>query len=286
MFRYRHWLWAFACVLAFGATAAAQKTGFNEREVVPQLTANDKEDVWTLHFRFQDPRIIVERVPGRGTRIVWYMVYRVYDLDQRDNPVQKTFVPDIELVTLDRHTRFADEVLPSVEKSVREREDPTGRYNILNSVRISENTIPLSTKNSFPRAVTGVAMWTEVDPPKDAKDKTPKTNKFSIFVAGLSNGYTEERPIDRPGERIIKRKTLQLDFERYGDGETIEPTGIRWTGNATWIYRQSTEPLKAAEMGAKPALKDNLGLKPFPKNPLAEPKLEPIPAIPVSRPRQ
>src|SRR5262245_12355668 len=39
------------------------RTGFNEREIVPQLTANDREDIWTLHIRFQDPRIIVEKVP-------------------------------------------------------------------------------------------------------------------------------------------------------------------------------------------------------------------------------
>ena len=57
--------------LASPSLLLAQKTGFNEREIVPQLAANDKEDVWTLHFRFQDPRIIVTKVPGRGTKIVW-----------------------------------------------------------------------------------------------------------------------------------------------------------------------------------------------------------------------
>ena len=47
--------------LATPSLLLAQKAGFNEREIVPQLAANDKEDIWTLHFRFQDPRIIVDQ---------------------------------------------------------------------------------------------------------------------------------------------------------------------------------------------------------------------------------
>ena len=135
-------------------------------------------------------------MPARGTKIVWYMVYRVYNLDPREEPV--TFVPDIELVTLDRHTRHPDEILPSVEEAIRKREDPTGRYKIKNSVTITADQIPVSKKDAYPRAITGVAIWTGVDDPiPGAKEPIPKTNKFSIFVAGLSNGYTEEQA-DRP----------------------------------------------------------------------------------------
>jgi hypothetical protein len=264
--------------LAAPSLVLAQKTGFNERDIVPQLAANDKEDVWTLHFRFQDPRIIVEKVPARGTKIIWYMRYAVYNLDPRGEPVK--FVPDIELVTLDRHTRHPDEVIPSVEEAIRKREDPTGRINIKNSVTISAEDIPVSKKDAYPRAVTGVAIWTDVDPVADGKDKTPRTNKFSIFIAGLSNGYTEERPIGQPGVKIIKRKTLQLDFERLGSGEQTEPSGIRWTGNATWMYRASTEPLKTTVAAPAPAPKT-----PDKENVLAAPRLEPIPAVPVRRVR-
>jgi hypothetical protein len=280
-------VWATLWVAILGSNAWAQKPGFNEREVAPQITSNDREDVWTLHFRFQDPRIIVEHVPGRGTKIVWYMVYSVYNLDPKSTP--RTFVPDIELVTLDRHTRHADEILPTVIDTIRKREDPTGRLGIKNSVTISEAEIPVSSKDGFPRAVTGVALWTDVDPGPASKDKGARTNKFSIFVAGLSNGYTEERPIDQPGVRIIKRKTLQLDFERAGDGEATEPSGIRWTGNATWIYRASTDPIK--DKGGAPAVpvekvegKDikNLGKPAVQLEPIPA-RLEPIPALPVKR---
>lgn len=267
--------------LASPSLLFAQKAGFNEREIVPQLAANDKEDVWTLHFRFQDPRIIVTKVPARGTKIVWYMIYRVYNLDPRGEPVK--FVPDIELVTLDRNTRHPDEVIPSVEEEIRKREDPTGRFNIKNSVTISAEEIPVSKKDAYPRAITGVAIWTGIDDPiPGAKEPVPRTNKFSIFVAGLSNGYTEERPIGQPGVKIIKRKTLQLDFERLGSGEQTDPSGIRWTGNATWMYRASTEPLKAAAAPLPAPAKKDEDKK---ENVLGAPRLEPIPAVPVRRVR-
>jgi hypothetical protein len=260
----------------------AQKTttGFNEREIIPQMTANDKEDNWTLHFRFQDPRVVIEKVPARGTKICWYMIYRVYNLDPRKEPI--TFVPDIELVTLDRHTRHPDEVLPAVEEAIRKREDPTGRFNIKNSVTITADAIPVSKEDSFPKAVTGIAIWTGVDDPiPGAKEPVPRTNKFSIFIAGLSNGYTEEQSIDpaKAGQKIIKRKTLQLDFERLGAGEASEPSGIRWTGNATWMYRASTEPLKSLVAPAAPEApkKGDADPKAF------APRLEPIPTFPVKR---
>jgi hypothetical protein len=270
-------------VLAAPSFLWAQGPGFNEREIAPQLTANDKEDVWTLHFRFQDPRIIVERIPGRGTKIVWYMRYQVFNLDPKQEPVR--FVPDIELVTLDRHTRHPDEILPSVEQTIKKREDPTGKFNIKNSVTISAEDIPVSKKDAYPRAVTGIAIWTGVDDPvPGAKEDVPKTNKFSIFIAGLSNGYTEERPADQPGVRIIKRKTLQLDFERLGSGEKTEPSGIRWTGSATWMYRASTEPLKvAAAPEPPPAPAAPPAKKKGNDNVKSAPHLEPIPTFPIRR---
>jgi len=263
--------------LASPSLLLAQRTGANEREIVPQMTANDKEDIWTLHFRFMDPRVIVEKVPARGTKICWYMIYRVYNLDPREEPI--VFVPDFELVTLDRHTRHPDEILPSVEEAIRKREDPTGRFGMKNSVTISAEAIPVSKKDAYPRAVTGVAIWTGIDDPiPGSKTPTPLTNKFSIFIAGLSNGYTVEESTDPTGApvRVIKRKTLQLDFERLGNGESTEQSGIRWNGNATWMYRASTEPLKSdTPLPPKDDKKDGK---------ISAPRLEAIPAsFPVKR---
>ena len=60
----------------------------------------------------------------------------------------------------------------------------------------------------MPKAVTGVAIWDNVD---------PDTNSFSIYVAGLSNGYAQtDNPIGADKEPIIRRKTLQLNFKKLG----------------------------------------------------------------------
>ncbi|MCX7664810.1 MAG: hypothetical protein N2112_04630 [Gemmataceae bacterium] len=267
----------------------AQDRGERSREIAPEATTFDKEDVWTLHFEFQDPRIIVEKVPGRGNKIIWYMLYWVSNRDPKGDV--HTFIPDIELVTLDRFTTHTDEILPSVEKAIRQREDPFGKFNIKNSVTISEEPIPVSKKDAFPKRVAGVAIWTDVDPAPGTKDKIDRTNKFSIFVAGLSNGWAEEKKAD--GTRVIKRKTLQLDFERLGDGERIEPSGIRWTGGATWIYRQTTgvgtkepdvkepkEPLKKEEIMLKPRFDQERPSQP------SRTIVEPIPALPAPTSRR
>jgi len=201
-----------------------------------------------------------------------------------------TFVPDIELVTIDRFTAHTDEILPSIEKTIRAKEDPFGKFNIKNSVTISEDPIPLSKKDAFPKKITGVAIWTDVDPAPGAKGKIDRTNKFSIFVAGLSNGWAEEKKAD--GSKVIKRKTLQLDFERLGDGERTDPSGIRWTGSATWIYRQTTgitskdEAPKDPKDPKDPLKKEEIMLKPLGKDTPPKTIVEPIPALPVRAPRK
>ena len=65
-------------------------------------------------------------------------------------------------------------------------EDPYDYLKIKNSVTISADPIPVSRPEATPRAVTGVAVWDDVD---------PESNRYSIFVAGLSNGYTEAEEV-------------------------------------------------------------------------------------------
>ncbi|MEZ6142182.1 MAG: hypothetical protein R3B84_16600 [Zavarzinella sp.] len=266
---------AILTILAGAGSVRAQSDSTEEYNVNPERGTADREDVWTLNFRFYDPRIIVERVPGRGTKIVWYMLYSVYNTDPKKDV--HTFVPDIELVTLDRHTRHADEIMPSLQTAIQKREDPTGRLNIHNSVTVMEKPIPLSKEDAFPRVVNGVAIWTDVDPAPSEKAKQPRTNKFSIFIAGLSNGYTDSERDPTTNKPIIKRKTLQLDFERLGDGERIDPSGIRWTGKYTWIYRETTPvdplPLKKDEKDPQLNLFPSLKLNNLPKQTVSEPIL-------------
>ena len=82
-----------------------------------------------------------------------------------------------------------------------------------------------------PKAVTGVAIWDDVD---------PDSNNYSIFVAGLSNGWSQtDNPISPDKEPIVRRKTLQLDFKRLGDRYNMTSEEIHFVGPYKWIYRAS-----------------------------------------------
>jgi len=219
---------------------AQVKTQFNERSIEPELNVFDKGDVWTLNFRFKDPRIITADIPGRGKKIVWYMWYQV--INKTGDP--RVFIPDFELVTTDKNTSHNDEVLPSVEEVIKRIEDPTGRLNIKNSVTISKDPIPVTKPDATPRAITGVAIW------PDVYDRAADTSSFSVFVSGLSNGWTED------DNKVIRRKTLQLNFRKLSDAKTQDSDTIQWVDNPSWIYRASNFKLDGAKpMAIDPKLK-------------------------------
>ena len=212
----------------------------NEREVKPAPNVQDIDQiydkdgnpkvdgkVWVLDFKFKDPRLIKVDVPGRGQKVCWYMWYQVINKTKEAH----TFIPDFELVTNDKHTVHRDQVLPKVQDSILKIEDPTGYLNIKNSVTISAEPIPPSRPNANPKAITGVAVWDDVD---------PDTNIFSIFVAGLSNGYSQtDNPIAADKEPVIRRKTLQLNFKKLGDRYNMTSEEIHCVGPYQWIYRAS-----------------------------------------------
>lgn len=225
-------------VLGLASLAAAQTkmSGFNEREIEPALHAFDKADNWTLHFRFKDPRIVTVDVPGRGKKIVWYMWYQVYNLTKEP----RYFLPDFELKTHDYETVHADEIMPAVQEAIAKIEDPTGRLGLKNSVNINKEPIPITPENSFPRAVTGLAIWTDI------YDRAPKTNRFSIFISGLSDGWRKD-----PKDNIIRRKTLQLNFQRLGDEIQNDPNSIRFVDNPSWIYRAANDNQGGSEAPKK-----------------------------------
>lgn len=104
------------------------------------------------------------------------------------------------------------------------------------SIAISKRPIPPSKPDAIPRVVTGAAVWT------DMAEKAPKTNKFSVYVVGLSNGQATEEL--RTGEKLIKRKTLQINFIRPTDDNRPLATDIRpddANGPAEqWIYRTTS----------------------------------------------
>ncbi len=188
--------------------------------------------IWVLDFRFKDPRIIKVDVPGRGQKVCWYLWYEVINKTKESH----TFIPDFELVTHDRHTVHHDQVLPKVQEAVGQIEDPTGYLNIKNSVTISAEPIPPSRENAAPKAVAGVAIWDDVD---------PDSNDYSIYVAGLSNGWAETgdptATAQDPKQTVIRRKSLELNFKRFGDRYNMfsEEIHLDKTRPYRWLYRAS-----------------------------------------------
>jgi hypothetical protein len=246
----RRWTLALLAVAGLALTlglveALGQTTTFNEREVKSEASALDdpKLDVWALDFRFKDPRLIKVNVPGRGTRICWYLWYQV--INRTKEP--RLFIPDFELVTLDYPAVYQDEILPSVQEEIKKLEDPTGYQNIKNSVTIASEPIPVSLpeEKGYPKAVTGVAIWdgSSADPsvrPEGKKDLADST-KFSIFVSGLSNGWVLVDPLvaGKAEPPVVRRKTLQLNFQRIGSRGSIDSREISFRPPAEWIYRAS-----------------------------------------------
>jgi hypothetical protein len=226
--------WCFAlgllAVSLVGGYATAQKLRPGEREAKPQVNVQDKDDIrkpdskiWVLEFKFYDPRLITVDIPGRGRKLCWYMKYQVIN----NTPDPHYFIPDIELVTLDKSAVYKDQVLPKVEDAIRQVEDPTGYLEIKDSVTISSKPIPVS-KPGLARPVTGVAIW---------DDLNPDSNRYSIFVGGLSNGWSLAEDPSDPKKQIVRRKTLQLNFRRVGDRYNQTSDEIKFVPPAEWIYR-------------------------------------------------
>jgi len=232
--------WVIAGVL-LGATwtpsALGQTTSPNEIEAKSKGNVQDTSDIWVLKFRFYSPRLITVDIPGRGRRLCWYMLYEVSNPDPKE---PHRFIPDFELVTYDagrERKAFRDQVLPTAQKAISQIEDPTGHLDIKNSVTIASVPLPPAKPDAVPKWVTGVAIWDDVD---------PEANHFSIFVSGLSNGWSVD------DKEVVRRKTLQLNFKRLGDRNSKDARDIRFIRPEEWVYR-AVAAGKATPKGGKPA---------------------------------
>ena len=125
-------------------------------------------------------------------------------------------------------------------------------YVLLHFLRTSPEPIPVAVSaetvgvwaGMFACAITGVAIW------PDVYDRAADTSSFSVFVSGLSNGWTED------DNKVIRRKTLQLNFRKLSDAKTQDSDTIQWVDNPSWIYRASNFKLDGAKpMAIDPKLK-------------------------------
>ncbi len=195
------------------------RRAYNTEMVDASLLPRDKKGIWVLDFSFKSLRMRTVPVPGKGLRHVIYLYYKV--VNRTGAP--RMFVPQFIKVN-ESQQKIEDEVIPEAIPIIQKREDPT--IPLLGAVDII-GTIPPSTKRSVDDAVFGVACWDRWD---------PKSDRFSIYVRGLSDGYVEV-PGENGGKPVAKHKTLKIDFIRHGDHFNLNEQEFQLADPPySWVY--------------------------------------------------
>ena len=199
-------------------------------------------DIWALEINYKQLRMVTVDLPDAKTgqsipRLVLYLAYRVVNRVIPGLPVQKwepgsepLFVPQFTLVTQDEGPQktYIDRVMPMAQATIIKRE----RYAYKNAVEIVgpvPPATPLEARPGTEKSLDGLAMWRGTD---------PETDRFKIFITGLSNGYRKEAGSD--GTPVTQRKTLVLDFWRPGDSLDQNEREVRpdpKSDQPQWIYR-------------------------------------------------
>jgi hypothetical protein len=133
------------------------------------------------------------------------------------------FAPRFFLVN-EEGQKFEDSVVPQAIPVIRAGEDQS--IPLLGMVDIN-GMIPPSTKRDVDDAVFGAAVWEKWD---------PKSERLSIYVGGLSDGYKEVHATS--GEKpILKYKTLRIHFIRQGNERTVSEREIKLAEPPYhWVY--------------------------------------------------
>jgi hypothetical protein len=207
-----------------------------------------RRDIWALEFKFKPVRMIYVDLPQPSgymqRKQIWYLVYTVTNRGKTMHPVQAEdgtytieyvdkplhFVPAFLLNSTQLDKWYPDRVIPAAIGPIRMREDPNRPF---------YNTVEMVRDIQVGETVWGVATWEDID---------PRTDRFAIYVSGLTNAYkwSDDPGKFKPGSplgtgRYLLRKTLKLNFWRPGDA--IEPKekeirfGIPGELDYEWVYR-------------------------------------------------
>ena len=170
---------------------------------------------WELKFEHSAPKRIVVQIPNQGPRAFWYIAYSVTN----DTKEDQTFLPEFVMVTKDGRTIRSDQNVPfKVFEAIKRREgkqflEPPTKVG--GTLRVGED-----------QARDSVAIWPE---------PMAEMGSFSIFVSGLSGETVTMKMVDgkpvkvkpenisqelkgvKDEDKLILRKTLQLNYVVYGD---------------------------------------------------------------------
>ena len=193
---------------------------YNVQLVNAALVPRDKDGIWVLDFAFKPLRIKTVEIPGKGRKQVHYLYYKV--TNRTGKP--RIFVPEFIMVN-ESSQKFVDNVVPQAVPLIQAREDAT--IPLLGAVNVM-GMIPASTKPDVDDSVFGVATWDKWD---------AKSDRFSIYVRGLSDGYKEVPPTTAGGKPTVKYKTLRIDFIRRGDEHNLNEKEIYLNDPPyEWVY--------------------------------------------------
>ena len=193
---------------------------FNVQLVDTARVPRDKDGIWVLDFAFKPLRIKTVEIPGKGRRQVHYLYYKV--TNRTGEP--RMFVPDFVMVN-EQGQKFHDNVIAQAVPLIQAREDAT--IPLLGAVNVM-GVIPPSTKPDVDDSVFGVATWDKWD---------PRSDRFSIYVRGLSDGYKEIPDPDGKKPPVVKYKSLRIDFIRRGDHFNLNEKEIYLNDPPyEWVY--------------------------------------------------
>jgi hypothetical protein len=166
---------------------------------------------WTLDITYDAPQSIL--VPGlKGEKdVYWYVIYTITNNTKTDHE----YVPSFTLFT-DTGVVSKAGVYPTAFEAIKAERSTKYKFleNVAQMTAVAANRVKIGADN----ARTGVAIFAPMD---------RATQKFTIFVGGLSGEYIEhpDRGVKKPepghlveGDKVTRLfKTLVLDYDFPGD---------------------------------------------------------------------
>jgi hypothetical protein len=185
-----------------------------------------RHSVYGFEFGFKPVRMIEVDVPqpsGKLQRkLIWYMLYSVRyeggDLQPKPETDQfgattfpqpqkvsydsRRIFPSFVLIEKPTNKEYLDRIIPAAKEAIANREKVGSP--LYDTMEMQTISIPKSTPTDD-KPVWGIATWENVD---------PRIDYFAVQAQGLTNAFRIET-VD--GQKLYRRKTLQLNFWRPGD---------------------------------------------------------------------
>jgi len=238
---------AFVLSLSCAIPASAQKkaAGVGGFEFVAKPYASGEErqaqpDLWIHELRFKTMRMIETEVtdPKTGTRRAELFYYLVYNAVNREiesrsddtdtvpvnpydkDPVPNLLVPKVTLVSTDNGVRrvVEDSIVPEAQAAIERREG----LELLNSVEaVQRVTDVVAADDTEAKGFNGVVIF---------RDVNPKTDYFTVFITGFSNGY-----------KLVKGPVTYDELKQLVETKQLMVNDQVWNGTPNGEWRAAAQ---------------------------------------------